>query len=526
MRQPPVSYVAPPPPRANYITKSIPAPVGGLNAIDALAEMPPTDAIWLENLFPGTAGCTLRGGSASWATGFPGWVETVMAYNAPSSTKLFGIASGGIYDATAGGTVGAAAVSGLSNSRWEYVNFDTPAGQFLYAFNAVDSPQLFNGSTWQAVTGASTPIAITGVTTTKLRSPCVWMNRLFMVEDGTFHVWFLPIQSVGGAASQLDLSSYFTLGGQLQAIFTLSVTDANATSDYIAFLTSAGEMALFRGTDPAFAGSFGKVGQYRIGQPVGRRCVFRYGADTIVLCADGFVPVSAALMAQRDDPTKGLSYKLLPLVIGDVQQYGSNFGWQGVVYPLGNKLLINVPEATDSTSHQYAMNLSTHAWCKFSGWNAACFEVQGNNLFFGGNTAIARCDLQNVLTDNGLPITAKVKPAFSYFDAEGQQKQFKMVRPIYRTNGVPTLSVSVNVDFADTAPTQPLQPVSSGGSPWNTSPWNTSPWSPDYIQVKNWVGAAGVGFAGTVYVLFKTSGAGVQLQAIDYLYEVAKGNVM
>ena len=41
---------------------SLPPPVGGWNARDALANMAPTDAVTLDNLFPGVSSVTLRGG--------------------------------------------------------------------------------------------------------------------------------------------------------------------------------------------------------------------------------------------------------------------------------------------------------------------------------------------------------------------------------------------------------------------------------------------------------------------------------
>ena len=41
---------------------SIPAPVGGWNARDSLANMAPTDAVVLENMFPNVSNVVLRGG--------------------------------------------------------------------------------------------------------------------------------------------------------------------------------------------------------------------------------------------------------------------------------------------------------------------------------------------------------------------------------------------------------------------------------------------------------------------------------
>ena len=48
-------------------SQSFPAPVGGWNARDALAEMKPTDAIYLDNWFPRTSYVEIRGGSSDHA---------------------------------------------------------------------------------------------------------------------------------------------------------------------------------------------------------------------------------------------------------------------------------------------------------------------------------------------------------------------------------------------------------------------------------------------------------------------------
>src|SRR3990167_7348272 len=82
--------------------KSLPAPVGGWNARDSIADMDEKDAVILTNFFPSTTSVNLRGGYSQFATGFGAQVETVIAYSGATTNKLFGIAGGSVYDATAG----------------------------------------------------------------------------------------------------------------------------------------------------------------------------------------------------------------------------------------------------------------------------------------------------------------------------------------------------------------------------------------------------------------------------------------
>ena len=72
---------------------SLPAPVGGWNARDSLANMEPTDAVTLENLFPQTSNVVLRGGYAEHATGLGGQVQSLMVYNSGATVKMFGAAA-------------------------------------------------------------------------------------------------------------------------------------------------------------------------------------------------------------------------------------------------------------------------------------------------------------------------------------------------------------------------------------------------------------------------------------------------
>lgn len=158
----------PSPPAAQTLT--LPAPVGGLNARDALASMPQTDAVTLDNFFPGTTSVGLRNGSERWSTGYASAVESLMAYRAATSSKLFAASGTAFYDATSSGTVGAAVVSGLTNARWQHVNISTPGGSFMYTVNGTDYPQVYDGTNWKmvgsVVTAGQTISSITNVGTT------------------------------------------------------------------------------------------------------------------------------------------------------------------------------------------------------------------------------------------------------------------------------------------------------------------------------------------------------------------------
>jgi hypothetical protein len=148
----------------------------------------------------------------------------LLPYRSGTSNKLFGVAGGKNLRCTNQGAVGAAAVSALTNSRFQYVNFGTPGGQFLLAVNGADAMRRYDGSAWTDATAAP---AVTGFNTTLAISINAWGQRIWMVEKNSFRVWYLPLQSIGGAATSLDLSSLFRLGGSLAGMLTWTVASTN-----------------------------------------------------------------------------------------------------------------------------------------------------------------------------------------------------------------------------------------------------------------------------------------------------------
>jgi len=145
------------------LTETVPAPVGGVNARDALAAMPATDAIIADNWFCRPSYLEIRNGSQTWATGLPAAVETVMAYNGLTSRMLFCVSNGTLYDITTQG-VTTSLVSGLSTSRLQHAMFNSGSGNVLVWADGIDIPQYYNGAAWANTTingdGASAALLV------------------------------------------------------------------------------------------------------------------------------------------------------------------------------------------------------------------------------------------------------------------------------------------------------------------------------------------------------------------------------
>ena len=496
---------------------SIPAPAGGWNARDSLAAMPPLDAVKLENWFPLTNELMLRKGYSQYATGISGQVESLLLYFAGANKEMFAVAGGAFYDVSAAGAVGAAVVSGKTNSRWNHTNISTAGGNFLYAANGVDKPLVYDGATWTQVDGASTP-AITGVTTTTLKSPIVFKNRLWFIGNNTLKTWYLPVNSIGGAAAAIDVSAVAQLGGYIVAHSSWTIDAGTGVDDYYVIVTSQGEVIIYQGTDPSSSTTWALKGVWALGAPVGDRCLYKLAGDVLYISQDGLIPLGGALQSARVNPRVALTDKIQFAVSTAVTSYGGNYGWNVTYFARENMLILNVPVAEGSGQQQYVMNTISQQWCNFTGWEANCIEVFDNSPYFGGNGFVGKAWDTNA--DNSTNIAAVAIPAFSDYGVSGYNKRWTMARPIFRSNGVPAVLSSMNVDFNISASTSPLtfSPISYAS--WDAATWDVSLWGSEFNVIQNWQGLSGVGKYGSIQMQIASMDVDVRWVSTDVVYEV------
>jgi hypothetical protein len=488
----------------------LPAPTGGWNARDSLAAMSSLDAVQLTNWFPTTTECTLRNGYSVWATGITGQVETLMAYSGGSTTELFAIADGKVYDVSTQGAVGAAVLSGLSDSRWGYCNIATGAGTFLSMANGVDAPYVYDGSTWSNPT-------ITGVTATSLRDPILYAERQFFIEDNSLKVWYLPVDAIAGAANFVDVSSIATKGGYIVSHGTWTIDAGQGVNDHYVIMTNRGQVIVYQGIDPADVATWSMVGVWDIGAPIGRRSLYKYAGDMLVICEDGLVPLSGALQSSRVQPRVALTDKIQYAISEAVTAYGNNFGWQVMYVPTINQLWLNVPFYEGVNQQQFVMNTINGSWCNYSGWNANCMELFNDQPYFGGDGFVALA--YNGTSDGGSNIQAYCLQAFNPFGNPGVLKRFTMSRPIFRTDGKPSIYAGINVDFNINDITYPLTFSPSPYGVWDVDKWDATLWGGSLYVLQNWQGLNGVGYYGAPVVKIASQGLQVRWVSTDVVVE-------
>ena len=143
-------------------TASVTAPIGGWNARDSIAQMSPTDAVTLNNLYPTPTDVQLRLGYTKASTGIDGQVNTLMNYSGATSETLFAAAGDTIYNtSTSPATV---ALTGLLSDKFQYVNIANQGGHYLVAVNGIDPALIYNGTNWIKAAGTSSAYSITSIT--------------------------------------------------------------------------------------------------------------------------------------------------------------------------------------------------------------------------------------------------------------------------------------------------------------------------------------------------------------------------
>lgn len=504
---------------------SIPAPVGGWNARDPLAAMDAMDAVIMENFFPRTTDVTLRKGFTNYSDGMTGDVETLITYNkADGTNKIFACVGGNIYDVTVGGTVGAAVVTGKSSARWQHVNFATTGGKFLILVNGVDNMLLYDGTTWTVITGVSVP-AITGINTNLFINVCVFKRRLWFVERDSLSVWYLPIDSIAGAALEFDLSPLFDRGGYLVAMGNWTLDAGVGMDDQAVFINSVGQIAVYQGTDPNSSTTWSLIGVYQVGTPIGYRCLVKFQSELLIICRDGLLTMVKALTSDKMGNKSALTDKIQQAMTQAAALYGQNFGWQVQLFYAQNMLILNVP-TTATVNEQYVMNTITGAWCRFTGWDAICWTIAGEEIYFGATDKVCKAWSGN--TDGDSNVFADCLQAFNSFGAKAQNKHFKLTRPVISVSGANLssfgLKVALNTEFDLSPPTSWPNFTPVTGALWDSAIWDNALWVSDYDKPKqDWLTVPAIGYQVAMHIRVVNRVADLSWWNTDFIFEVGSG---
>lgn len=497
------------------------APIGGWNTRDPLAAMRPQFALQLDNWWPTPANVQPRKGIADFVTGFAGTVKSLLPYASRTGTfKLFAATDTGIFDATTAGVVGAS-VSTITDGRCLSTSIATTGNNFLFVVNGTDSLRYYDGTSWTTVAS----FAINGggtLTTTGISNLNVFKRRLFFIEKSSMSFFYLPIDSIAGNVTRFPLGALFKRGGYLVAMGTWTVDGGEGQDDYAAFVTSEGQIAVYKGSDPDSATTWALQGVYDLAPPLGFRCFHKFNGDLLYLSRSGLFPLSKALQSSSIFRTVAISDLIAPTFTDAARRLGGNFGWQVVTHLSSDMLLVNIPTAQYTEAQQYVMNTISGAWARFTGWNGTCFEVVNNTLYMGMAGKVCRAFVGT--SDFGGNVECYAKTAWQKFGPSLRMKQILMLRPILSINGTTSVSVAVDTDFNSSTAYGPAVFNTKSGSLWGSALWGPTTgagvWSGLATTKLDWLTVAtNPGYYAAVRLRVLAKDATVEWSATDVVYE-------
>jgi hypothetical protein len=494
-------------------TKSlpIPAPMGGVNAVGNLMELPPTDCIYSVNFIPSMYGLEVRKGYADRGGTFgvgSTEVRTLIPYegSTPSDDKLFACTEEGIYDATTGTYALDDAWASPTNAAGysSYVSFTNIAGKFLLVCDEENGYHLYNESTdsWSTVVAGAGAGEIDGADPADFVYVMVWKNRVWFVERDTGTAWFLPPGQITGTVTRFDFGNKFMAGGYLSSLHNYTLDAGVGPDDLLVALSSSGDLVAYSGTDPANIATFNIVGVWNIGPlPLGRCNTTEVGGDLYVLSALGIVSLTQTLKGTEPGaiPTY-ITGKITPVIRAAITNTIGTRGWGLLSVTSEGVLIVTSPAVGLSPDSvvQYVMNLTTRAWGPWSGLPMVSAASWKGRLYFGDDTplvyAYAGGRDEGSLTDSsiGNPI-----PWFllTSYVGQGMNIRVQFIRPQFLAAANPLYEVEARYDFnindtvADVLGT--LAPSGSAG--WEAA-WSAALWSSGVLGAESELrGAMGIG---------------------------------
>jgi hypothetical protein len=372
----------------------------------------------------------------------------------------------------------------------------------------------FDGSTW-------TEPAITNVSSSTFVNVFPFKKRLFFVVKNSLSLWYLGVDAIAGAATEFPLGSQFKRGGYIMAVGSFSQDSGDGPDDYLAVVSSNGEIVVYQGTDPTSSTTWALVGVFTIGKPIGRRSVIRYNGDMTVITQDGVISMLSMLQYGRESGAKAAITDPIQTLFSQYSKtYGSVFGWQSVLYPPARYLVINVPQVANSTSVQLVQNTVTGAWCQFSGMSSGCWGVANDKLYFGGSAGVVyQADVG--YQDNGSAINFEMQTAWQ-MPGGAFNKLFSLAAPHMLLGAGVSYALGVDVDFFTQTPTGSVAATTTTGATWPAT-WPAT-WG-GYTNVSQ--GFQSVGAIGTwasVHLVGQIRGGPCKINSFDLVAE--RGGVL
>ena len=505
-------------------TTSVPACVGGVNALDSLMQMPPSDCIYTYNAMPVEYGLRLRKGYREWATGADGDVRTIISYKSnadEANDKLWAATENGIYDITLFNTTapvedvtftvpGEKAGYGV---QCEFTN-DASDHYLFYADRENGLHQYTTAVGWEVPTGWTydpgdgTPIDFP---VADIAFIMVHKLRIWVILEGSDDAWYLPLYSVAGELRKFTFGSKMVHGGDLMGLYTWSMDGGEGIDDHLIAVSRSGDVMVYKGEDPEITGAadplatnpWSLIGSWFVGEiPDSRRVAISEGSELYLLSTYGITSLRDLLQGTTaDNNIKSTSAKVNRFLRADVQSGINRHEWSINVNPEDGFMQVVTPEPSSTPYVQYNQNLSTKAW----GFWEAVPMISGNTwngeYYIGSKSGVVYLydgayDKTLLNGTQGLPVAFRLLTSFSGLDNHALYKNIGFIRPIGILAGTASVNVQSVFDYrVETPIAAPPASIVGGGDLWDSGLWDTAVWDFSLRGASIPIGAMGIGRA-------------------------------
>jgi len=469
---------------------TLPSPMRGVNATRVLTQMEAQEAIFMINILPEDFGCEVRDGYAEWANGWTGTpARTVITFegNSNAEDRLWVANSEGIWDVTVEGTTAPTkdvAFPSPSNNAGicSYVNYGNDAGdRFLLLCDGENGYYVWTQTTdtWDKITVGGGG-GITGADPALFNFVMIWKQRVWFIERDTAVAYFTSkSESFLGAVNPFNFGDQFRFGGPLVSLHNWTLDGGAGIDDQLVGVSGAGDVIIFKGTDPTSSADFQLVGSWYVGRvPKGNRIASEFSGELYILSVQGLLPLSLLLNGSGvDKPETYVTKKIAPYIRAIMDDTLNEFGWHIHIHPKQSLLFVNSPPRLSKGQFAFTLYFGTMAWGTTRGlakshsanWKGEVYwtDIERNKVF------IQRGFVDSVYIDSDVdgepePIEWDLLTSYTALDAPATYKRVQHIRPMFVGGGTPTYNVKAAYDFSVLEQTSSPAFIGSGQAQWGS----------------------------------------------------------
>ena len=490
---------------------TLPAPTGGMDSRQNLADEQLDLCLFSYNLNPAEYGMAVRQGYRRYQTDVQDvasdGVRTIIPYAGLAQDgledRLFAVTNEGIFDVTT--------ENGTPSLSLTFADQTGEAGYGVYTAYVTDAEVALvfyadrvNGlftydpgtDTWAQTTG------LTGLDETLVSFVTVHKQRLWLAIQGEATAYYLAVASIAGNVKPFYFGSKFAHGGELVGLYNWTVDGGEGVNDHLVAVSRGGDVLPYVGSDPE-SNDWSNIGTFFIGEiPRGNKIGSEFGGDLLLLSEFGVTAMSDLLRSSTalDLSSQSITFKIAALIRRELRELKDALGWELRYIPTQALLILQTPLRSATSYQQFILLRTTQGWCYWRDVPMTCIDAWRGAAVFGtaANTVermdVAR-DAVNIETDDeGVQIGFSILGNFTSLGDRGLYKRCEFIRPTFIGSEPVTFSTKAFYDYQiDEAMPPPVSPAIQGGL-WNAGIWDLDVWATKSFNPEFDVrGALGIG---------------------------------